>query len=92
MIVGSAEQLISTELTEEKVPYTLRASGGAADIGNRETDMLVGGTIAWNQLANPVDGSTVNNGVTYTRSGGKVTVSGTATADSAFNLNVTQSA
>lgn len=57
MIVGSAEQLISTELTEEKVPYTLRASGGAADIGNRETDMLVGGTIAWNQLLPVVDNS-----------------------------------
>lgn len=66
MIVGSAEQLISTELTEEKVPYTLRASGGAADIGNRETDMLVGGTIAWNQLVQSGASTvTVQNGHKY---------------------------
>ena len=50
MAVGSAEQLISTILTEDQVPYNFRTSGGSADIGNRETDMVVGGTIAWNQL------------------------------------------
>ena len=47
---GTAEQLISTVVTEDKVPYNFRTAGGSADIGNRETDMIVGGTIAWNQL------------------------------------------
>ena len=50
MSVGSAEQLISTVGVEDKAPYLFRTSGGSADIGNRETDMLVGGTLAWNQL------------------------------------------
>lgn len=51
MTVGSAEQLISTESMEDSELYIFRKSGNGADIGDRETDMLVGGTIAWNQLA-----------------------------------------
>ena len=50
MTVGNAEQLVSTVMTEDKVPYVFRTSGGSADIGNRENDMLVGGTVGWNQL------------------------------------------
>lgn len=49
MAVGSAEQLISTVLTTDQEPYQFRTSGGSADIGNRETDKLVGGTVVWNQ-------------------------------------------
>lgn len=51
MTVGNAEQLASTVGIEDSVPYNFRAAGGSADIGNRETDKIVGGTIAWNQLA-----------------------------------------
>lgn len=47
--VANAEQLISTASIEDSVPYKFRTSGGSVDIGNRETDMIVGGTIAWNQ-------------------------------------------
>ena len=50
MSVGNAEQLISTTYTEDKTPYLFRTSGGSADIGNREEDVIVGGTINWNQL------------------------------------------
>ena len=50
MTVGDAEQLVSTISTEDKVPYLFRTSGGSVDIGNRENDTIVGGTIAWNQL------------------------------------------
>lgn len=50
MTVGDAEQLVSTVFTEDSVPYNFRTSGGAIDIGDREYDTLVGGTIAWNQL------------------------------------------
>ena len=55
MAVGSAEQLISTVTAEDQVPYNFRTAGGSADIGNRETDMIVGGTVAWNQLVNGVE-------------------------------------
>lgn len=47
---GNAEQLISTLSVNDKVPYLFRTSGGSADIGNRENDKLIGGTICWNQL------------------------------------------
>lgn len=51
MSVGSAEQLISSVLTEDEAPYKFRTSGGSADIGNRAyMDKIVGGTVAWNQL------------------------------------------
>ena len=68
MTVGSAEQLISTESIEDTTLYTFRASGGGMDIGDRETDMLVGGTIAWNQIAPKINSTnwTTENGVTAT--------------------------
>ena len=50
MTVGNAEQLVSNQYIEDKVPYLFRTSGGSADIGNREEDTIVGGTVAWNQL------------------------------------------
>ena len=50
MTVGNAEQLVSTVMTEDKAPYVFRTSGGSADIGNREYDTLIGGTVAFNQL------------------------------------------
>lgn len=50
MTVGNAEQLNSSKYVENSEPYTLRTSGGTADIGNREyVDAVVGGTLAWNQ-------------------------------------------
>ena len=50
MTVGNAEQLLSTVMTEDKAPYNFRTTGGAADVGNRAYDTLVGGTLVWNQL------------------------------------------
>lgn len=50
LTAGNALQLVSTVGVEDQVPYNFRASGGGADIGDRETDMIVGGTVAWNQL------------------------------------------
>ena len=50
MTVGGAEQLVATVGIQEKAPYLFRTSGGSADIGNREKDKIVGGTVAWNQL------------------------------------------
>ncbi len=50
MTVGNAEQLKSTVGEINKTPYNFRTSGGSLDIGDRETDKLIGGTIAFNQL------------------------------------------
>ena len=35
---------------QDNQPYSFRAAGGSADIGNREYDKIIGGTMAWNQL------------------------------------------
>lgn len=50
MTVGNAEQLVSSIKEEDKVPYIFRTSGGSIDIGDREEDKIIGGTVAWNQL------------------------------------------
>ena len=49
MTVGNAEQVVSTVGVTDKVPYNFRTACGSADIGNRMTDKIVGGTICWNQ-------------------------------------------
>ena len=49
LTAGNALQLVSTVGIEDQVPYNFRTSGGTADIGDREEDMVVGGTIVWNQ-------------------------------------------
>ena len=76
---GNAEQLISSVEIEDKVPYLFRTSGGSVDIGNRETDMVVGGTVAWKQGVDLSEQKTITNaGVQYVYSGnGTVTATGT---------------
>ena len=81
LTAGNALQLVSTVGVEDQVPYNFRTSGGAADIGDRETDMVVGGTLAWNQLVQiPLSSkSKTENGVTYVDNrDGSYTVSTTA--------------
>ena len=51
MTVGSAEQLLSSTYLTDEAPYNFRTSGGALEIGNRETDEIIGGSVVWNQLA-----------------------------------------
>ena len=50
MTVGNAEQIVSTVGENNKTPYLFRTSGGSIDIGDREVDKLVGGTVAFNQM------------------------------------------
>ena len=50
MTVGNAEQLISSKYTVDTEPYLYRTSGGTADIGDREYDEIIGGSVIWNQL------------------------------------------
>ena len=45
LTAGNARQLAATVGVEDRAPYTFRTSGGAVDIGDRETDRIVGGTI-----------------------------------------------
>ena len=52
MTVGHADQLNSTVGEINKTPYNFRTSGGSIDIGDRETDKIIGGTVAFNQLVN----------------------------------------
>lgn len=68
MTVGNAEQIVSTVGVEDKTPYNFRTAGGSVDIGDREEDMVVGGTIAWNQLV------TTDTNVSKTKSGDIITV------------------
>lgn len=71
MTVGNAEQLVATVGVEDSVPFNFRTTGGSADVGDRKTMEVVGGTVAWNQLArNNGDLKNVDtvtkNGVTFT--------------------------
>ena len=60
MTVGNADQLNSTQMITDKVPYVFRTSGGSNDIGNRENDKLVGGSVVFNEVIknNNFDGTT----------------------------------
>lgn len=83
---GSAKQLISDNYIEDKVPYLFRPSGDNG--ADRAFDTIVGGTIAWNQLANTMHGSYTNNGVTLTlKDGHGATITGTATANAALQIS-----
>lgn len=68
MTVGNAEQIVSTVGVEDKTPYNFRTAGGSVDIGDREEDTVVGGTVAWNQLV------TTDTNVSKTKSGDIITV------------------
>lgn len=50
MTAGYAEQLTSSIVETDEVPYLFRTAGGNAEIGNYENDTIVGGSVAWNQL------------------------------------------
>lgn len=79
---SSAELLAETGETEQ-VPYNFRASGGGADIGDRETDMIVGGTVAWNQGLS--DGMpSVSAGATITGSDGVYTFTASGQGNQAY--------
>ena len=86
MTVGNAEQIVATTGLEDKIPYNFRASGGGADIGNRAVDKIVGGTIAWNQLAkNQEAPSGTRNGVeTVERTETYFTLNGTVSSGSNY--------
>lgn len=66
LTAGNAEQLLATKFTEDKMPYLFRSTGGTADVGNREYDTIVGGSVVENQLVQTTDTSvTVQSGHKY---------------------------
>lgn len=84
MSVGSAEQLLSSTYVSDSVPYKFRTSGGSADVGDREFDEIVGGSLVVNQLCEQYP-TTTDGGVTATNDGtGILTFSGTSTAGGNF--------
>ena len=67
----------------EKEPYLFRQSGGSQnnEVNGYAHDVLVGGTVAWNQLVNPskIKSTFTDKNVTITNNNdGSVTLSGTA--------------
>lgn len=50
LVSGGTEQILSSVYEEDSEPYLFRTSGGSIDIGDREVDTIVGGTIAFNQM------------------------------------------
>lgn len=62
----------------DKTPYLLRASGGSANVGVREYDTLIGGTVAWNQYANPLADGTYANVTLSVGANGVYSCSGVA--------------
>ena len=60
MTVGNAEQLVATVGIDDNAPYLFRTTGGSADVGDRKTMELVGGTVAWNQLTERSAATTFN--------------------------------
>lgn len=99
LTAGNAEQIVSSVYVTDKAPYNFRTSGGNADIGNRESDTVVGGTIVWNQSVGAADVSvTVPSGHKYVAfiggewtvnasSGSAVTVDGSG-GDMVFDITL----
>ena len=75
MTVGNAKQLVSTVNIEDQVPYLFRTSGGSVDIGDREYDEIVGGSIVWNQLVQNGDFSDGTTGWAPQNAGASLSVS-----------------
>lgn len=66
LVAGNSNNLISTITRKNNVPYNFRTSGGSLDIGNQETDSIVGGTVVWNQLVDVDNYSSTIDGHTLT--------------------------
>jgi hypothetical protein len=83
LIAGNAKQLVGTVFTEDDAAYTFRTAGGSADIGDREYDEIVGGSIVWNQLQQYGSNRT-NNGVTYAYENGILSISGATNGSNSY--------
>ena len=67
-----------TPTSTDTTPYLFKAVGGV--YGDRLEDKIVGGTVAWNQLADNDQPPTSRNGVAFEQHGDYFTMNGTATS------------
>ena len=75
-----ANQVWSDKTSDDTEPYLLRRSGGSLSIEESETDTLIGGTVAWNQLAK-VQSRTHSSGVSIIEdTNGGAILNGTASS------------
>ena len=84
MTVGTSLAVMNDEGVTDNLAYKFRQTGGDAV---RELDEIVGGTIAWNQILNPSSATQTVNGITKTPQEDGISLSGTATARTAINLD-----
>ena len=84
---GGAKQLLSTVYVDDNEPYNFRTSGGSADIGDRMYEEVVGGTVVWNSLIDPL-ANVSQKGVTVTCSNGLWTFNGTSTSGGGRTTNI----
>lgn len=78
---GGAKQLLSTVYVDDNEPYNFRTAGGSADIGDRVTEEVVGGTVVWNQLTNKTSASGTAGVEVTLVTANKVLINGTTTGD-----------
>lgn len=88
LTAGNALQLLATDYTEDQTPYLFRTSGGSADIGNREEDVIVGGSVAWNQQL-PDKQTATYYGVSASYVNGILTLNGTVTTAGEIRMQIT---
>lgn len=76
----------SPTYTTDTEPYLMRRTAHTGVVGKCALNKVVGGSVAWNQLVpNTGKATTTTNGITFTvLSDGRISLSGTATADASF--------
>lgn len=74
----------------DTAPYSFRTSGGALSLGlrNRETDSLIGGTVAWNQLAFELSSNNWSNTDSVSYSDGIATAHKDSSTGGSLSLNL----
>lgn len=84
-----APQLASNNIKTDAVPYVYRQTGGGIGTGNREYDSIVGGSIVYKQMLDGRTTAITTNDITVTpNADGSVTVSGTASANTSINFDI----
>ena len=85
MRVGTADNLLSSSYVSDSEPYLLRRT----PYGARERGSIVGGSIVWNQMLQPLNSNDwrAESGVTATYTDGVATVSSTTANNGIYHLS-----
>jgi len=92
MTVGAADSLTpygENSGANDTTPFVFQSTGGSSDVGSKAyLRELRGNTVAFNQLSDNALSTTTQNGITLTNNAnGSFTISGTASAETTFELN-----